>query len=167
MAGAARAVHRAHGPGLLNARGKSEDLIGVDPPLLVADWTVYCVAFGTDPSDVGLWPDANGHCSKAQDPPDQTPQPPDDGSCSSDGLEDRMKDVQDKCCTMIIGDGGTESVCAYGKMPTSCDVHCAELFLPFWDDCEKMLASAAVAEAHQDLPKLAGYCKAAQEAEGR
>ena len=34
--------------GLLNARGKSMHLIGVDPPPLDADWTVYCVAFGTE-----------------------------------------------------------------------------------------------------------------------
>jgi|EP01046_Picozoa_sp_COSAG06_P005087 hypothetical protein len=155
--------------GLLNARGMSRSLIGVDPPPKVADWTVYCIAFGTDPTDVGLRPDANGHCSKAQDPPDQTPQPPPPspgkagGSCDQAGLQDRMQAVQDRCCIESIGDGGQESVCAYGKMPTDCDVRCAEAFLPFWADCSKVLAFQA--DLFSDLGTLEAKCHAAQEAE--
>ena len=157
--------------GLLNARGKSRHLIGVDPPPLVADWTVYCIAFGTDPSDVGLRPDQNGHCSKAQDPPDQTPQPPPPppppppgGGCTQDGLQDRMQGVEDACCVESVGMGGVESVCAYGKMPDECNVHCAENFLPFWSDCSKMLASQA--DLFGDLSALEAKCNAALQAEG-
>ena len=153
--------------GLLNARGKSMYLIGTDPPPLVADWTVYCIAFGTDPSDVGLRTDKNGHCSQAQVPPNDKPTVPDPelGSCDEAGLDDRMKDVQDRCCTMYLGDGGQESDCEYGHMPTTCDAKCAEVFLPFWDDCQTMLEGAASADAHDDLGALATQCKAAQQAD--
>ena len=62
--------------GLLNARGKSRNLIGVDPPPKVADWEIKCVVFGTDPSDVGLRTDANGHCSAATLQAAPPPPPP-------------------------------------------------------------------------------------------
>lgn len=154
--------------GLLNARGKSRSLIGVDPPPLVADWTVNCIAFGTDPSDVGLVADENGHCSKAQDPPDRTTQPPSPpssaGSCDQTGLQDRMQAVEDRCCIESIGMGGQESVCDYGEMPTTCDVRCAEAFLPFWTACSKFLS--AQTDLFGELQVLDKRCKAAKDAEG-
>ena len=75
-----------------------------------------------------------------------------------------MQAVEDSCCIESLGDGGQESVCAYGKMPDECNVHCAENFVPFWTDCGGLLASQA--GLFGGLSALASKCNAALAAEG-
>ena len=147
--------------GLLNARGKSRNLIGVDPPPKVADWEIKCVVFGTDPSDVGLRTDANGHCSaetlQAAPPPPPAPATGTE-SCTKAVLDARLDDVQDRCCEEKMGDGGEESVCA-GGLPPFCDARCAEAFLPFWESCATLLAANSGSD--DEYSELAAKCKAA------
>ena len=59
------------------------------------------------------------------------------GACAD--LEGRMAAVNDECC-----DEATE-VCSSGR-PATCNVGCAHVLLPFFDDCSGVLGAAGAAQ---------------------
>lgn len=84
--------------------------------------------------------------------------------CTAQQLSLRLKAVNAKCCSGAAGE------CSEGA-PTTCNVECAAVFLPFWHDCGAQLqhiygttlaSCHATASACASKPCVNGQCSASQ-----
>ena len=65
--------------------------------------------------------------------------------CSGDGLSARTTDINEQCC------GSDDAACNSG-VPTSCDIGCANVFMPFVRDCPEAVQSfSSVVRNHPSL----------------
>ena len=67
------------------------------------------------------------------------------GTCPGATMQARTSEVNAQCC-------GVDDPACHGGTPTSCDLGCAALFLPFWADCKSALQA--------DFSSLVALCEA-------